>query len=115
MQDASSAAILAPRVRGNLPRVQTLIADAGYKRQFSGWFARTLGWLVEIVCRAPHQRGFHVLPKRWIVERTFAWFNPYRRLSKDYEYYPSSSEAMIYLASIRLMLRRATKCPAQLN
>ncbi len=98
-------------MRGNLPRVQTLIADAGYKRQFSGWFARTLGWLVEIVCRAPHQRGFHVLPKRWIVERTFAWFNPYRRLSKDYEYYPSSSEAMIYLASIRLMLRRIQKCP----
>ncbi len=110
VQDASSAAILEPRVRGKLPRVQKVIADAGYKHQFIDWFARTLGWLVDIVCRAPHQRGFHVLPKRWIVERTFAWFNPYRRLSKDYEYYVSSSEAMIYLASIRLLLRRATKC-----
>jgi hypothetical protein len=49
-----------------------------------------------------------VLPKRWMVERTFAWFNPYRRLSKDDEYYPSSSEAMIYLASVRLMLRSAS-------
>jgi putative transposase len=113
VQDASSAAILTPRVRGNLPRVQKVLADAGYKQQCIDWFARTLGWLVDIVCRAPHQLGFHVLPKRWIVERTFAWFNPYRRLSKDDEYYPSRSEAMISLASIRLMLRRATKCPTQ--
>jgi putative transposase len=109
VQDASSAAILEPRLRGKLPRVQKIIADAGYKQQFIAWFARTTGWFVEIVCRAAHLRGFHVLPKRWIVERTFAWFNPYRRLSKDYEYYVSSSEAMVYLASIRLMLRRATK------
>ncbi len=111
VQDASSAPMLEPRLRGNLPRVQKVIADAGYKQQFIDWFARTLGWLVDIVCRAPHQRGFHVLPKRWIVERTFAWFNPYRRLSKDYEYYVSSSEAMIYLASLRLILRRVTKRP----
>ena len=111
LQDASSAPRLTPRLHGQLPRVQKVMADAGYKQQFIEWFARTLGWLVEIVCRAPHQRGFQVLPKRWIVERTFAWFNPYRRLSKDYEYYPSSSEAMVYLASIRLMLRRITKRP----
>ncbi len=109
VQDASSAPVLAPRVRGQFPRVQKIIADAGYKQQFIDWFTQTCGWLVEIVHRAAHLHGFHVLPKRWIVERTFAWFNPYRRLSKDYEYYPSSSEAMIYLASIRLMLRRITK------
>jgi putative transposase len=111
VQDASSAPVLTPRLRAQFPRVQKVIADAGYKQQFIDWFAHTLGWLVDIVCRAPHQRGFHVLAKRWIVERTFAWFNVYRRLSKDYEYYPSSSEAMVYLASIRLMLRRATHCP----
>jgi putative transposase len=111
LQDASSAPVLGPRVRGQFPRLQKLIADAGYKQQFIDWFTQTCGWLVEIVQRATHLRGFHVLPKRWIVERTFAWFNPYRRLSKDYEYYPSSSEAMIYLASIRLMLRRITKHP----
>jgi putative transposase len=115
VQDASSAPVLTPRLRNQVPRVQKVIADAGYKQQFIEWFARTLGWLVDIVCRAPRQRGFQVLPKRWIVERTFAWFNPYRRLSKDYEYYVSSSEAMIYLASIRLLLRRATKCPMSPN
>jgi putative transposase len=65
-----------------------------------------LNWIVEIVHRNAPTKGFDVLPKRWIVERTFAWFSPYRRLSKDYEYYTTSSEAMIYLTSIRLMLKR---------
>ncbi len=113
LQDASSAAVLESRVRASFPRLKKIIADAGYKQQFIDWFARTSGWLVEIVCRAAHVRGFQVLPKRWIVERTFAWFNLYRRLSKDYEYYPSSSEAMVYLASIRLMLKRWGKQPPQ--
>jgi putative transposase len=115
VQDAASAAFLEPRLRGQFPRLQKIIADAGYKQQFITWFARTAGWLVEIVQRATQLRGFQVLPKRWIVERTFAWFMAYRRLSKDYEYYLSSSEAMVYLASIRLMLRRATKCLASTN
>jgi putative transposase len=110
VQDASSAPVLTPRLRDQFPRLQKVIADAGYKQQFIDWFAHTLGWLVDIVSRMSHQRGFQVLPKRWIVERTFAWFNSYRRLSKDYEYYLSSSEAMIYLASIRLMLRRLPTC-----
>jgi putative transposase len=98
-------------VRGQLPRIQTGITDAGYKRQCIDWRARTRGWLVEVVQRAVHLRGFHVLPKRWIVERTFAWFNPYRRLSKDYEYYLSRSETMIYLVLLRLLLRWITKHP----
>ncbi len=50
--------------------MQNVIANAGCKHQFIDWFTRTLGWIVDIVCRAPHQRGFHVLRKRWIVERT---------------------------------------------
>lgn len=109
VQDASSAPLLGPRMHGHFPRLQKILADQGYKQQFIDWFQATYTWIVDIVQRPPHQQGFHVLPKRWIVERTFAWFDPYRRLSKDYEYYASSSEAMIYLASIRLMLKRATK------
>ena len=53
--------------------------------------------------------GFQVLPKRWIVERTFAWWNQYRRLSKDYQLLPETSESMIYTVMIRLMLKRLTK------
>ncbi len=83
-----------------------MIADQGYKYQFIAWFLATFQWIVEIVQRNPLRKGFDVLPKRWIVARTFAWFGLYRRLSKDYEYYTTSSEAMIYLASIRLMLKR---------
>jgi putative transposase len=106
VQDANSASIIGSRVQGKLPRVRTLLADQGYKKQFIGWFLVHFHWIVEVVRRNPDIKGFEVLPKRWIVERTFAWMNGYRRLSKDYEYHTSSSEAMIYLASIRLMLKR---------
>ncbi|MCW5242607.1 transposase, partial [Synechocystis sp. PCC 6803] len=52
------------------------------------------------------QKGFEVLPRRWVVERTFAWFGRYRRLSKDYEYLPTTSETMLYVAMVHLMLQR---------
>ncbi len=61
---------------------------------------------VRVVFRSEGQQGFKVLPRRWVVERTFGWLNQYRRLSKDYEVLPSSSEAFIYIAMTRLMLRR---------
>jgi len=62
---------------------------------------------VDVICRT--EPGFQVLPKRWIVERTFAWWNQYRRLSKDYELLPETSESMIYTVMIRLMLKRLAK------
>jgi putative transposase len=106
VQDAHTADLLGSRVNGKFPRIKKVIADQGYKHQFIAWFFTTLDWIVEIVHRPSNANGFNVLPKRWIVERTFAWFSPYRRLSKDYEYYTTSSAALIYLASIRLMLKR---------
>ena len=69
------------------------------------WAPRHFGRAVEIVKRSNMHR-FVVLPKRWIVERTFAWLGKYRRLSKDYETLPASSEMMIYLAMINLMIHR---------
>lgn len=62
---------------------------------------------VDVICRT--KPGFHVLPKRWIVERTFGWWNQYRRLSKDYELLPEMSESIIYTVMIRLMLKRLVK------
>ena len=61
---------------------------------------------MEIVSAPLTQKGFAVLPRRWVVERTFAWLGNYRRLSKDYEEYTHSSEGMIYLASIHILLKR---------
>jgi putative transposase len=66
----------------------------------------TWRWTLEIVTRTEAMRGFVVLPRRWVVERTFAWLGRNRRLSKDYEHETTSSEAMVYLDSIRLFVRR---------
>jgi putative transposase len=77
------------------------------------WAARFGGWTVEIVKRLGGATGFVVLPKRWIVERTFSWFGRYRRLSKDYETVTESSESMIYWAMTHLMLRRLRPCEVQ--
>jgi putative transposase len=67
------------------------------------------------VVKKKKKTGFHILPRRWVVERTFAWLSRYRRLSKDYEKEPLSSEAMVYIVSIRLMLRRWCKPAEQAN
>ena len=64
------------------------------------------GWILDIVRRPANQTGFVLLPRRWVVERTFAWLGRYRRLSKDYEALTTSSETMIRIAMIQLMLRR---------
>jgi putative transposase len=81
-------------------------ADGIYTGSLITWVKETLDIILEIVKRDKEQVGFVVQPKRWVVERTFAWLGPYRRLSKDYEHCTQSSEAMIYLASIDMMLKR---------
>jgi len=88
-------------------RLQLMWADSGYHGQpFSDWVQQECGWRVQIVNKDPKQEGFAVLPKRWIVERTFSWLNKWRRLSKDYEQNPDSSRACILLAMNKLMLNR---------
>lgn len=87
------------------PGMKTVYADSAYKRnKLPQWIQQTLGIKVEIVRKIA--RGFEVLPKRWIVERTFGWLNNDRRLSKDVEITTESSESMIYLGQIRRMLNR---------
>jgi len=70
------------------------------------WALTVYGWALEIVKRPDDATGFRVLPRRWVVERTFGWLGRCRRLSKDYEALPETSEAWIYLAMTHLMLRR---------
>lgn len=85
-------------------------ADGGYAGQLQHWFAeRRVGRAARLeIVRKPAQ-GFKILPRRWVVERTFAWLGRYRRLAKDYEVKTDHSEAFIYIAACRLMLRRLAK------
>jgi len=93
--------------RLHLPRLQLLWADGGYRGQpFADWVKATFGWVWQVVKRNDEVKGFHVLPRRWVVERTFGWLNNYRRMSKDYEELPNTSETLIYLAMSHIMLRR---------
>jgi putative transposase len=108
VSDQDGGEALCQEARTRCPRLRRVWADQGYR----GWLVDLVtSWtrfVLDIVMRDPDAVGFQVQPKRWIVERSIAWFNRSRRLSKEYEYYPESSEAMIYIASIRLMLRRVT-------
>lgn len=106
IQDANGAREVLPRLHGKVPRLEVILADTIYRGTLA-ILAWALGkWKLEIVSRAQGQKGFQVLPKRWIVERTFAWLGRNRRLSKDYERLPQTGEAWIYLGMIRLMTRR---------
>ncbi len=92
------------------PRLQLLWVDNSYRgAELIKWVQQTTGLMLQPVKRPEGQKGFEVLPRRWVVERTFSWFNHYRRLSKDYEFLPTTSEMMIYVAMTRLMLRRLTR------
>jgi putative transposase len=93
----------------SLPRLFAIYADQAYWGLSLEWRDRVYTWFMHIVRRKPGTKGFQVQPKRWIVERTFAWLGRYRRLSKDYEYLTRSSEAFVYLAMSHLMLRRLSR------
>ena len=108
IQDRDGGILLLASLFGMHPYLQKLFADAGYRGPiFKTTLARTLPRLeVEIVKRSDQAKGFVVLPKRWIVERTIAWLNRCRRLAKDWENLNRKALAFLCLASIRLMLRK---------
>jgi transposase len=125
--------LLTDGIQSHFPRLEHVWLDAGYNGKGKGkdWIEQTVGWTAQIVAhpRRPHKvwvfedvpadqidwskylppPGFRVLPRRWVVERTFAWQGQHRRLSKDYERLCATSETLIYLAMFRLMLRRLAR------
>jgi putative transposase len=109
VQDRDAAKPLLKKVKGKLPRLEVIWADGAYAAVVD-WVARRCRWLLKTILRPVGVRGFVVLPKRWIVERTFAWLGRYRRLSKDYETNPRSSEAWIQIAMIHRMARAIMRC-----
>ena len=107
IQDYDGAKLVLAKLSHSVSTLKKLWADGIYKKNgLVDWVHETLNIVLDIVAREPDQVGFQVLPRRWVVERTFAWLGRYRRLSKDYEKCTLSSEGMVYLASIHTMLRR---------
>ena len=139
VMDYEGIKALLDHAKGLFPRLSHLWMDAGYRGEGKGadWVQKTLGWTVEIVSKprkpAPEEvlmawarewakegvkvnwqklmppQGFVVLPRRWVVERTFSWIDQNRRMSKDYERLTATSEAFIYVAMVRVLVRRLAR------
>jgi putative transposase len=120
--DRDGAKLLVEKVGDQLPRMEKVWADRGYNGKIGEWIKERLGWTLEIVKPPrrwvrvpaneeppPYPAGFIVLPRRWVIERTIAWIMRNRRMSRDYEFLCETTEALIYVAMIRLMLRRLAK------
>jgi putative transposase len=95
------------RLKKLCSRIELVWVDAGYQGdELYDWVAQLTGWIWQVVKRNESQKGFVLLPRRWVVERTFAWLSFNRRLSKDYEQLTRNSEAAIYVASLTLLTKR---------
>ena len=112
VQDRDGAKLVISKLTGRFPRLSLIWADGGYAGKLIEWVATLTGWTLEIVRRPGNSHSFEVLPRRWVVERTFAWLGRHRRLSKDYEALPETTEAWVYTAMTGLMLRRLARPPA---
>jgi putative transposase len=112
VQELQGAPAVLTRLRGpdaarRFARLRVLWADRGYfSANLIAWCKHALGIALRIVQRPKGQKGFVALPRRWVVERTFAWLGRYRRLTRDYEATPASEEAHIYTAALHLLVRR---------
>ena len=122
--DRDGAAVLLDGIRAQFPRLGYGWADQGYRGAFLDRVRQATGITLEVVARrdggmrrswapagAPLRvvPRFAVVPRRWVVERTFAWLGRFRRLAKDYEYLPATSENAVYLAMSVILLRRAAR------
>jgi putative transposase len=112
VQDRDGAKQVLAVLRHKFSRRRRIWADGAYAGALVDWVWSLRSWRkvhLEITKRSDTAKGFEVIPKRWIVERTLGWFNRYRRLSKDYELLPATSEAVIYVVMIPLMIRRLAR------
>jgi putative transposase len=104
LQDRDGARLVLEKMKPLFPALKVVFADGGYAGKLLQWVEQLKAFVLNIIKRT--DKGFKILPKRWIVERTFGWFGKSRRLSKDYERQTKNSEACIKLAMINLMIRR---------
>jgi len=113
VQDRDGGAQVLDRARMAMPSLALVFADGGYAGRLVRWARRVLRTVVEIVRKPAGQRGFAVLPRRWVVERTLAWLTAHRRLARDYERLPEHAEAWVKWAMIGLMTRRLAPAPGR--
>lgn len=109
VSDPAGARLLFQRLPGGCKKLRRLWVDGAYRGRLLDWVKTHCRFLLQPVLRCDDQKGFVVLPRRWVVERTFSWITQCRRMSKDYEIKITSSEAMISIAMTRLMIRRLAK------
>jgi putative transposase len=110
IQDQDGAKLVIQKLENRFKRLKVIFADSAYKRSgLPDWVMRLFGWTLQPVLRPVEVKGFVVLPKRWIVERSFAWINKFRRNSKDYERNTDSSKAIIYISMTARMLKLIEK------
>jgi len=107
IQDQDGAKLLLHKMKHSYRRLKVMFADSAYGRSgLPGWVHQTCGWILQTVLRPVGVKGFVILPKRWIVERTFAWISAWRRFSKDYEGRTDTTENLIHIRMIHLMTKR---------
>ena len=111
IQDRVGALRVLERAAQLWTRLLWIWADGAYTGRLQHWVWTRCGWWLGIVKRDENTSGWQLLPHRWVVERTFAWLDRCRRLSKDYEFHPRTSETWVRVAMIHLMVRRLTKNP----
>jgi putative transposase len=109
IQDRDGAKLVLQLARPQFPKLRLVWADGGYAGKLIQWVLQVCHWVLEIVKRSDTAKGWELLPRRWVVERTFGWLSQCRALARDYEFHPETSEALIQIAMIHLMLRRLAK------
>jgi putative transposase len=109
VQDRDGAKLLLRRMGGCCKKLRLIWVDGAYRGPLVDWVAKHFRCRLQPVLRPDDQKGFAILPRRWVVERTFAWLTLHRRHAKDYERLPESSEAFIRIAMIRTMVRRLAR------
>lgn len=107
IHDSKGAPKVIEKLAYKFPRLVKILADGGYQGSLGEWMTKKFGWIMEVVIRPDEcPTKFAVLPKRWIVERSFSWLENYRRLTIDYEYLAETAEAMVQLAFCQIMLNK---------
>ncbi len=106
IQDRDGAKLVFAKAAGRFERLQLIWADGGYAGKLIDYVKLLYSWILQIIKRTDDEKGFKILPRRWVVERTFGWLMNYRRLNRNHEFWPETSEAVVKIAMIHIMLRR---------